>query len=53
MFDRPTPEAVEHFAGTGWLLTQTLDDDGVVALRSWVDEVAQWPDDGEGWLHHR
>lgn len=44
---------VEHFRRTGWLLTRTLDADGVAALRSWVDEVASWPDDGDGWMHHR
>ena len=46
-------EAVEHFAEHGWLLTATLDDDGVDELRGWVDEVASWPDEGGGWLHHR
>jgi len=44
---------VEHFRATGWLLTQTLDADGVAALQSWVDEIAGWPDDGDGWMHHR
>ena len=44
---------VDHFTETGWLLTRTLDDAGVVALRGWVDDIASWPDDGEGWLHHR
>jgi ectoine hydroxylase-related dioxygenase (phytanoyl-CoA dioxygenase family) len=53
VFDQPTDEAVEHFRRTGWLLTQTLDPVGVEALRSWVDEIADWPDDGDGWLHHR
>ena len=53
VFDHPDVEAVEHFRDTGWLLTQTLDPDGVAALRSWVDEVSTWPDDGDGWLHHR
>ena len=42
-----------HFAATGWLLTRTLDEAGVARLQSWVDEVASWPDDGEGWMHHR
>lgn len=48
-----TPEAVAHFTETGWLLTQTLDHDGVAALRGWVDDIATWPEDGDGWLHHR
>ena len=53
VFDEPDEAAVEHFRRTGWLLTQTLDADGVAALRSWVDEISDWPDDGDGWLHHR
>ncbi len=43
----------DHFRRTGWLLTRTLDDDGTAALRSWIDEIAAWPDDGAGWMHHR
>jgi hypothetical protein len=42
-----------HFAETGWLLTQTLDAAGVTELRAWLDEIASWPDDGDGWMHHR
>ena len=53
VFDGPDDAAVQHFERTGWLLTQTLDADGVADLRSWVDEIAGWPDDGDGWLHHR
>jgi hypothetical protein len=44
---------VAHFRATGWLLTQTLDAAGVAELQGWVDEVAAWPDDGDGWMHHR
>lgn len=55
--DRTTPAvgpaAVEHYQRTGWLLTETLDVDGLAELRSWVDDIASWPDDGDGWLHHR
>ena len=43
----------EHFRRTGWLLTRTLDEAGVAELQGWVDEVASWPDDGDGWMHHR
>ncbi|MCB0960552.1 MAG: phytanoyl-CoA dioxygenase family protein [Acidimicrobiales bacterium] len=43
----------EHFARTGWALTRTLDDEGVELLRRWIDEIASWPDDGDGWMHHR
>lgn len=44
---------VEHYRRTGWLLTETLDDAGLAELRRWVDDIATWPDDGDGWLHHR
>lgn len=52
VYEQPDERAVEHFATHGWLLTQTLDADGVKAVRDWVDEVSAWPDGG-GWLHHR
>jgi hypothetical protein len=42
-----------HFAEHGWLLTRTLHGDDVARLQGWVDEVASWPDDGDGWMHHR
>jgi len=44
---------VAHFREHGWLLTQTLDAPGVAQLQAWVDEIASWPDDGDGWMHHR
>ncbi len=53
VLDSASAEAVEHFNETGWVLTRTLDDDGVRQLRSWTDDVAAWPDTGDGWLHHR
>ncbi|MCU1351178.1 MAG: Phytanoyl-CoA dioxygenase (PhyH) [Acidimicrobiales bacterium] len=45
--------AVAHFAEHGWLLTETLDVDGLADLRAWVDDVAAWPDADAGWLHYR
>jgi ectoine hydroxylase-related dioxygenase (phytanoyl-CoA dioxygenase family) len=45
--------AAAHFMARGWLLVDTLDADGVVELQRWVDDIASWPDDGDGWLHHR
>lgn len=45
--------SLAHFEKTGWLLDSTLDDDGVRELQRWVDDIASWPDDGDGWLHHR
>lgn len=52
VFDGPDGDAVAHFTVHGWVLTQTLDPEGVASLRRWIDEVADWPDGG-GWLHHR
>jgi len=51
-YDRPSAEAIEQFARTGWLLMRTLDDDGVTALRQWVDDVSSWPEGDGGWLHY-
>jgi Phytanoyl-CoA dioxygenase (PhyH) len=45
--------ASDFFGQHGWVLTQTLDADGVRELRGWLDEIAAWPDDGDGWMHHR
>lgn len=45
--------SIEHFAETGWLLTETLGPTGAADLAAWVDEVASWPDGGGHWLHHR
>ena len=53
VFDEASEDAVESFERNGWLLTRTLDAAGVEDLRRWIDEVAAWPDDGGGWLHHR
>jgi hypothetical protein len=45
--------AIAHFNDTGWLLVPTLDERELGDLREWVDDIASWPDDGDGWLHHR
>ncbi|MCU0310172.1 MAG: phytanoyl-CoA dioxygenase family protein [Acidimicrobiales bacterium] len=47
------PEALDHFATTGWLLTEPLDGASVDALAGWVDEVSAWPDGAGRWLHYR
>jgi hypothetical protein len=47
------PRAVEHFVEHGWALTDPLDAAGVGRLQQWVDDIAGWPDDGDGWMHHR
>ncbi len=41
------------FRERGWALTRTLGPDDTARLQAWVDEVAAWPDDGDGWMHHR
>jgi len=46
-------DGVAHFAEHGWLLVPTLDAEGVRELQRWVDDIASWPDDGDGWMHHR
>lgn len=46
-------DPVQHFQERGWVLTQTLRGDDVGRLQAWVDEIAAWPDDGDGWMHHR
>jgi len=47
------PAALAHFLEHGWVLTHTLDQAGIADLRAWIDEIASWPDDGDGWLHYR
>jgi len=49
---RISPEQLEHFNQMGWLLTDTLDAAGVERLRCWMDEISDWPADGDGWMHH-
>ncbi len=53
VFDHADDAAVAHFREHGWLLTAPLDAAGLADLVSWVDEVSSWPDEGDGWLHHR
>ena len=43
---------VDHFHRTGWLLTSPFFAERVKDLRSWVDDVQSWPDEGD-WLHYR
>jgi hypothetical protein len=57
--DEPVPvidepaAAARFFGQHGWVLTATLDEPGTRLLQAWVDEVAAWPDAGDGWMHHR
>ena len=48
----PGPDAEEHFRKFGWVLTEPLRPEAVAELRSWVDDLMMWPDDGP-WLHYR
>lgn len=47
-----TPDQTAHFSTTGWLLTEPFGAPDIARLRGWVDEIAAWPTDGAGWLHH-
>src|SRR2546421_3657818 len=51
--DTVDEDAIASFAENGWLLVSTLDDAGVRDLQRWCDDIAAWPDDGDGWMHHR
>ena len=53
MHDGRDASSVDHFRTHGWVLTDTLGAEGAARVRSWVEEVASWPDDGGEWLHHR
>jgi ectoine hydroxylase-related dioxygenase (phytanoyl-CoA dioxygenase family) len=44
--------AAAHFAEHGWALVATMDHDTAARVRTWVDDLATWPDDGD-WLHYR
>ena len=43
---------IDHFHRLGWVLTTSLDAAGAALVRSYVDEIAAWPD-GSDWLHYR
>ncbi len=45
-------QTVDHFRRHGWVLTSPFAAPVVERLRTWVDEVQHWPDEGE-WLHYR
>lgn len=53
VFAAGDPLATRHFAERGWVVTAPFDDDQVAAIRCAVDEIAAWPDEGDGWLHYR
>lgn len=47
------PAVVDHYLEHGWVLTDDLDDDEVVELQQWVDEIAATFDEPGEILHHR
>lgn len=51
--DAITRVDVDHFRSEGWVITRSLDEAGLSDLRAWIDEIAAWPDEGDGWMHHR
>ena len=48
-----SPESLDQFTAEGWVLTRLLEGASIEALNRWVDEVAAWPDAGDGWLQYR
>ena len=46
-------EAKAFFDEHGWVLIETLDDQGVEQLRRWIDEISAWRDEDGHWLHYR
>jgi hypothetical protein len=44
---------VEHFTRCGWLLVRSDEPSRAADLRSWVDEVAAWPEGAGDWLQYR
>jgi Phytanoyl-CoA dioxygenase (PhyH) len=51
-FDPTDPAAADFFTVSGWVLVHTLDDAATTELRSWIDDIAAWPDDTDV-LHYR
>ncbi|MEI6497938.1 MAG: phytanoyl-CoA dioxygenase family protein [Actinomycetota bacterium] len=52
-FSPGDPAAAEHFRAHGWVVVDSLDAAGAEQLRTWVDDIAAWPDDAGEWLHYR
>ena len=45
--------AKAFFDEHGWVLIETLDEQGVEQLRRWIDEISSWRDEDGHWLHYR
>ncbi len=52
IFEPTSRAGVAFFRDHGWVITRTLDARATAELQAWVDDVMEWPDDGE-WLHYR
>ena len=46
-------EAKTFFDEHGWVVIETLDEEGVQKLRQWVEEISSWRDEDGHWLHYR
>ena len=46
-------KAKTFFDEHGWVLIETLDEEGVQELRRWVEEISSWRDEDGHWLHYR
>ncbi|MBA3529147.1 MAG: phytanoyl-CoA dioxygenase family protein, partial [Propionibacteriaceae bacterium] len=53
VFEAAHRDAIAHFAEHGWLLVRSFDTKAISRLQRWVDEVAEWPAQGAGWLQYR
>ncbi|HEY7070673.1 MAG TPA: phytanoyl-CoA dioxygenase family protein [Acidimicrobiales bacterium] len=52
--DATSPEAVAHFAATGWVHVRPPGAGTLASrLQAWADEVAAWPEGEGGWLQYR
>ncbi len=48
-----TQSETDHFQQTGWLLTDIFSESNIAEIKTWVADVASWPDTPGQWLHYR
>ncbi len=46
-----TAEQIDFYNQNGWLITDLFDHDLIGEIKTWVDEVQSWDDNGD-WLNH-
>jgi len=46
-----TAEQIDFYNQNGWLITDLFDRDLIGGIKTWVDEVQSWDDNG-AWLNH-